>query len=82
MAKIRRSKLDAVLKQLASLSQEELEELRQHISQTCPELLQLGASPSREAPHSAMELKGLGKEFWRSIDVDAYLEEERDSWSS
>jgi len=26
------------------------------------------------------ELKGLGKEFWRSIDVDAYLKKERASW--
>ena len=26
------------------------------------------------------ELKGLGKEYWRSIDVEKYLREERDSW--
>ena len=30
--------------------------------------------------HSLRELKGLGKEYWRSIDVDKYLREERASW--
>jgi hypothetical protein len=30
--------------------------------------------------HSIKELKGLGKELWRSVDVDKYLEEERNSW--
>lgn len=30
--------------------------------------------------HSIMELKGLGKDFWRGIDVDKYIEEERSSW--
>lgn len=30
--------------------------------------------------HSIMELKGLGKEIWQEIDVDAYVEEERASW--
>ena len=26
------------------------------------------------------ELKGLGKEVWKGVDIDAYLDEERDSW--
>lgn len=30
--------------------------------------------------HSIMELRGLGKELWRSIDVEKYIEEERNSW--
>ncbi len=30
--------------------------------------------------HDIMELKGLGKEFWRSIDVRRYIQEERNSW--
>jgi hypothetical protein len=29
---------------------------------------------------SILELKGLGKEIWRGIDVDAYIKEERASW--
>jgi len=30
--------------------------------------------------HSILELEGLGKEIWESIDVDQYLQQERDSW--
>ena len=27
-----------------------------------------------------LDLSGLGKEIWEGIDVDAYLNNERDSW--
>jgi hypothetical protein len=30
--------------------------------------------------HSILELEGLGKEIWEHIDVDQYLQQERDSW--
>ena len=30
--------------------------------------------------HSVMEFKGLGKEIWQGIDVQEYINEERDSW--
>ena len=30
--------------------------------------------------HSILELEGLGKEIWERIDVDQYLQQERDSW--
>jgi hypothetical protein len=30
--------------------------------------------------HSIMELEGLGKEVWQGIDVEKYIEEERNSW--
>ncbi len=30
--------------------------------------------------HSIMELEGLGKEIWQGIDVEKYIEEERNSW--
>ena len=30
---------------------------------------------------SLMDLQGLGKELWRGVDVDAYINEERDSWN-
>ena len=29
---------------------------------------------------SIMELQGLGKEIWEGVDVDKYIEEERNSW--
>lgn len=37
--------------------------------------------PREDEPlHDITELKGLGKEIWEQIDVDAYIEEERNSW--
>ena len=30
--------------------------------------------------HSVRELRGLGKELWRGIDVEKYIEEEHNSW--
>ncbi len=30
--------------------------------------------------HSILELKGLGKEIWKGIDVEKYINEERNSW--
>jgi hypothetical protein len=30
--------------------------------------------------HSIMEFEGLGKEVWQGIDVEKYIEEERNSW--
>jgi hypothetical protein len=31
--------------------------------------------------HSILELEGLGKEIWEGIDVDKYIEQERNSWN-
>ncbi len=30
--------------------------------------------------HSIMEFKGLGKEVWQGVDVEKYIDEERNSW--
>ena len=30
--------------------------------------------------HSVMEFKGMGKELWQGIDVEKYIDEERNSW--
>jgi len=35
---------------------------------------------SIEHKHSLSELEGLGKEVWEGIDVEKYIEEERNSW--
>lgn len=35
---------------------------------------------SRRPKHSIMEFKGLGKEIWQGIDVEKYINEERNSW--
>ncbi|MFQ6055788.1 MAG: AbrB/MazE/SpoVT family DNA-binding domain-containing protein [Methanosarcinales archaeon] len=34
----------------------------------------------KRAKYSLKDLKGLGKEIWKDIDVDKYIEEERESW--
>ncbi|MFL5691589.1 MAG: hypothetical protein ACJ795_07265 [Ktedonobacteraceae bacterium] len=30
--------------------------------------------------HSIIELEGLGKEIWSGVDVEKYIDEERNSW--
>jgi hypothetical protein len=30
--------------------------------------------------HSIIELEGLGKEIWKGVDVEKYIDEERNSW--
>jgi hypothetical protein len=58
------------------LSPEELEQLLQKL-----EVIEESLKGKPDRPmHSVMELEGLGKELWQSIDVDAYLKQERDSW--
>jgi plasmid stability protein len=34
----------------------------------------------RPRKHKVSELKGLGKDLWRKVGVDRYLERERRSW--
>ena len=31
--------------------------------------------------HNIMEFEGMGTGLWKDIDVDAYLNQERDSWN-
>lgn len=31
--------------------------------------------------HSILELRGLGKEIWESVDAQEYVDRERDSWT-
>lgn len=57
------------------LSETDLAEAREAL-----EALRAIVARSGEKTHSITELKGLGKEYWRSIDVEKYLREERDSW--
>lgn len=36
---------------------------------------------STKPKRSIRELKGLGKEIWQGIDVQQYINQERDSWN-
>ncbi len=35
---------------------------------------------SAKPRHSLLELEGLGKEIWRGVDPQKYVDEERNSW--
>ena len=35
---------------------------------------------NRSGKRSVLELRGLGKDLWRDVDVAEYLNRERDSW--
>ena len=30
--------------------------------------------------HNIMEFRGMGKELWEGVDVEKYIDEERNSW--
>jgi hypothetical protein len=57
----------------AELSAEEQRQLAKELTQGL-------ASQEPRKRRSILELEGLGAHIWRSMDVDKYLEEERNSW--
>ncbi len=34
----------------------------------------------RPKKHNIMEFRGMGKEVWEGVDVEKYIDEERNSW--
>lgn len=52
-----------------------LEDLAEQIRQQLP-LKQV--PPKRK--HDITELRGLGKEIWEGVDVEKYINDERNSW--
>jgi hypothetical protein len=40
----------------------------------------VSGSPPVERKRTLRDLKGVGKELWRAIDVDEYIRRERNSW--
>jgi hypothetical protein len=54
----------------------------ERITKSVREIKRQVEGPSGYDPTLLRELRGLGKEYWRSIDVDKYIREERDSWDS
>ncbi len=63
-----------VLNQVQHLSTDEQLQLLKDLV----DLLKRQTAPRPQ--YSMLELQGLGKEVWEGIDVDRYLEEERNSW--
>jgi len=87
MAQVRKSRVEALVEQIAVLSSEELAELGQRLLGMPSDVwhhleVATGLYMGGGKGHSILELKGLGREFWRSMDVDAYLDEERNAWGS
>lgn len=67
--------LTDILNQVQQLSPEERERLLDDLAVSIHK-----GTADRPKKHSIKELRGLGKELWRSIDVEKYIEEERNSW--
>ena len=63
-----------VLKQVQHLSLAEQNQLLEDL------VSMIRQRTSTKPLHSIVELEGLGKEVWENIDVDQYLQQERDSW--
>ncbi len=63
-----------ILKQVQMLSPSEQEELLAQLQRT---VQQANAKNGR----SILELDGLGKEIWASIDAQEYVHRERSSWN-
>ncbi len=66
------SQYDEVLKHVRTLSAADRKRL----------LAELGSSggPVELQAASILELQGLGKEVWAGVDIDKYLDRERESW--
>jgi hypothetical protein len=64
-----------ILSQIDQLTLEEQQQLLQDIANVV-QRHQVTSKPQR----SILEFEGLGKEIWEGIDVDRYIEEERNSW--
>ncbi|TMC21893.1 MAG: hypothetical protein E6J34_08280 [Chloroflexi bacterium] len=68
-----------IMEQVRQLELEEQIKLLQDILQDLSVLVQQNQLTAKPL-HSILELEGLGKEIWEGIDVDQYIEEERNSW--
>ncbi|MDA1193233.1 MAG: hypothetical protein O3A46_16275 [Candidatus Poribacteria bacterium] len=44
-------------------------------------LAQLRGDAPEPKTHTIQEFRGVGKELWRSIDVDEYVRKEREAWN-
>ena len=65
---------DALYRKLQARAKRE----RRSVAQEVTHLLSDALEASK--PLSILELQGLGKEHWQSIDATAHVRRERDSW--
>ncbi|MEH1946547.1 MAG: hypothetical protein V7K77_06260 [Nostoc sp.] len=71
------SNYQEVLLQAQSLTPEEQIRLIEDLSSLIRQQVMMTPKPKR----NILELRGLGKEIWNGIDVQEYVNQERDSWN-
>lgn len=62
---------------LKTLTRDELERLHKALLERLQAMV-----PSAPARRSLLDLEGLGAEVWGGLDAQAYVNHERDSWTS
>ncbi len=67
------SRYEEELRQVQSLSPADQKRLLEEIAE------RLDASP--ELTTSILQLRGLGKDIWRDLDAQEYVDQERASWN-
>ncbi len=66
---------DSILQKVECLSQAEQLRLISQLAE------RLSAQTPSGAPASILELQGLGKDLWRGVDAQTYVDHERSSWN-
>ena len=69
------SSYETILREVESLSETDQLRLVAQVS------ARLHGHAESESPASILELQGLGKEIWRGIDAQDYVNHERSSWN-
>lgn len=74
-----KSKLKTICNDIDTLEPSSRMEILEHIINS----LKLDLSKAASAKtHRISELKGLGAEIWKDVDVESYLKKERSEWRS
>lgn len=77
---------DKCFKMVNTLSHSELLTIIQNLDtdeqlKLLEELAVIVRSKVKKKKRSILELEGLGKEIWESVDAQEYVDRERDSWT-
>jgi hypothetical protein len=74
-----REVLNEVLNQVQHLTPDEQLQLLEDVIAS---IRQRTSTQSQTEPrlYNAMEFRGFAKEIWKGVDVEKYIEEERNSW--
>jgi len=72
-----RKALEEALATMADLDNAEYLELLEYVMQLIKERQPVQGLPGS---NSLLDLQGLGKEIWRDVNVEQYINDQRDSW--